>query len=185
MIDPKLLKLNFTPQNLTTEQKFKLDNLGFIILPNIINLAWQQELRQAFENIMSSEGGVIQDRTIYEDVEIFARNLHEMKFMTDRDWNTYQNLFKNMTRFLQKPDLIIYLKASTDTLLSRIRNRDRDFERDISPEYLHSLNIFYDQWISRCKDQDVLTINSDGFNIFTDKNGLQDILNQIEKALIK
>ena len=56
MIDPKLLKLNFTPQNLTTEQKFKLDNLGFIILPNIINSAWRQELRQAFENIMSSEG---------------------------------------------------------------------------------------------------------------------------------
>ena len=56
MIDPKLLKLNFTPQNLTTEQKFKLDNQGFIILPNIINSAWQQELRQAFENIMSSEG---------------------------------------------------------------------------------------------------------------------------------
>ena len=136
-------------------------------------------------DIMSSEGGVIQDRTIYEDVEIFARNLHEMKYMSDRDWNTYQNLFKNMTRFLQKPDLIIYLKASTDTLLSRIRNRDRDFERDISPEYLHSLNISYDQWIGRCKDQEVLTINSDGFNIFTDKNELQDILNQIEKALIK
>ena len=136
-------------------------------------------------DIMSSEGGVIQDRTIYEDVEIFARNLHEMKFMTDRDWNTYQNLFKNMIRFLQKPDLIIYLKASTDTLLSRIRNRDRDFEREISPEYLHSLNISYDQWISRCKDQKVLTINSDGFNIFTDKNGLQNILNQIEKALNK
>ena len=56
MINPKLLKLNFTPQNLTIEQKFKLDNLGFIILPNIINSAWQQELRQAFENIMSSEG---------------------------------------------------------------------------------------------------------------------------------
>ena len=136
-------------------------------------------------DIMSSKGGVIQDRTIYEDVEIFARNLHEMKYMSDRDWNTYQNLFKNMTRFLQKPDLIIYLKASTDTLLSRIRNRDRDFERDISPEYLHSLNTSYDQWISRCKDQEVLTINSDGFNIFTDKNELQDILNQIEKALIK
>ena len=56
MIDPKLLKLNFTPQNLTTEQKFKLDNQGFMILPNIINSAWQQELRQACENIMSSEG---------------------------------------------------------------------------------------------------------------------------------
>ena len=136
-------------------------------------------------DIMTSEKGVIQDRTIYEDVEIFARNLHDMNFMMDRDWSTYQNLFSNMTQFLRKPDLIIYLKASTDTLLSRIKNRDRDFERDISPEYLHSLNISYDKWIDRCDDHEVLTINSDGFNIFEDKKGLQDILGQIKVALKK
>ena len=136
-------------------------------------------------DIMTSEKGVIQDRTIYEDVEIFARNLHDMNFMMDRDWSTYQNLFSNMAQFLRKPDLIIYLKASTDTLLSRIKNRDRDFERDISPEYLHRLNISYDKWIDRCDDHEVLTINSDGFNIFEDKKGLQDILGQIETALSK
>ena len=118
--------------------------------------------------IMNADSGVIQDRTIYEDVEIFARNLHQMKFMTDRDWNTYKNLFKNMTRFLRKPDLIIYLRASTDTLLSRIRNRDRDFEKDISPEYLHSLNISYEKWIDHCEEYPVLTIETDNFNIFDD-----------------
>ncbi|MDP6570237.1 MAG: deoxynucleoside kinase [Candidatus Marinimicrobia bacterium] len=133
--------------------------------------------------IRESERGVIQDRTIYEDVEIFARNLHEMKFMTDRDWDTYVDLFNNMTQFLRKPDLIIYLRASTDTLLSRIRNRDRNFERDISPEYLHSLNISYDQWIRNCTDYAVLTIESDGFNIFEDKGRLDDILTQIQSAL--
>jgi deoxyadenosine/deoxycytidine kinase len=133
--------------------------------------------------IRESAKGVIQDRTIYEDVEIFARNLHEMKFMTDRDWQTYVDLFKNMTQFLRKPDLIIYLRASTDTLLSRIRNRDRNFERDISPEYLHSLNISYDQWIRNCTDYAVLTIESDGFNIFEDKDRLEDILTQIQSAL--
>ncbi|MDP6936740.1 MAG: deoxynucleoside kinase [Candidatus Marinimicrobia bacterium] len=133
--------------------------------------------------IRESAKGVIQDRTIYEDVEIFARNLHEMKFMTDRDWQTYVDLFKNMTQFLRKPDLIIYLRASTDTLLSRIRNRDRNFERDISPEYLHSLNISYDQWIRNCTDYAVLTIESDGFNIFEDKGRLDDILTQIQTAL--
>ena len=136
-------------------------------------------------DIMTSEKGVIQDRTIYEDVEIFARNLHDMNFMMDRDWSTYQNLFSNMAQFLRKPDLIIYLKASTDTLLSRIKNRDRDFERDISPEYLHSLNISYDKWIDHYDDHEVLTINSDGFNIFEDKKGLQDILGKIEAALSK
>ena len=135
--------------------------------------------------IMNSKKGVIQDRTIYEDVEIFARNLHQMQYMTDRDWKTYKDLFKNMAQFLRKPDLIIYLRASTDTLLSRIKNRDRNFERDISPEYLHSLNISYDKWIDGCTDHEVLTINSDSFNIFEDKNGLLDILGQIGSSLSK
>ena len=135
--------------------------------------------------IMNSKKGVIQDRTIYEDVEIFARNLHQMQYLTDRDWQTYKHLFKNMTQFLRKPDLIIYLRASTDTLLSRIKNRDRNFERDISPEYLHSLNISYDKWIDCCYDHEVLTINSDSFNIFEDKNRLLDILGQIGSSLSK
>ena len=135
--------------------------------------------------IMNSKKGVIQDRTIYEDVEIFARNLHQMQYMTDRDWQTYKDLFKNMTQFLRKPDLIIYLRASTDTLLSRIKNRDRDFEKDISPEYLHSLNISYDRWIKNCSDHKVLTIESDRFNIFNDNGRLQEILTQIEDAITK
>ena len=135
--------------------------------------------------IMNSKKGVIQDRTIYEDVEIFARNLHQMQYMTDRDWQTYKDLFKNMTQFLRKPDLIIYLRASTDTLLSRIKNRDRNFEKDISPEYLHSLNISYDRWIKNCSDHNVITIESDGFNIFNDNGRLQEILTQIEDAITK
>ena len=135
--------------------------------------------------IRTIDSGVIQDRTIYEDVEIFARNLHEMKFMTNRDWRTYKGLFSNMTQFLQKPDLIIYLRASTDTLLSRIRSRARDFERDISSDYLHSLNISYDKWISSCKDCQVLIIESAGFNIFEDKTQLNHILEQIEVSLNK
>ena len=133
--------------------------------------------------IMNSKKGVIQDRTIYEDVEIFARNLHQMHYMTDRDWETYKGLFNNMTQFLRKPDLIIYLRASTDTLLSRIENRNRNFERDIAPAYLHSLNIAYDQWIKNCRDFKVLIIESDGFNIFNDNRKLTTILTQIEEAL--
>ena len=133
--------------------------------------------------IMNSQQGVIQDRTIYEDVEIFARNLHQMQYLTDRDWKTYKHLFKNMIQFLRKPDLIIYLRASTDTLLSRIKNRDRNFEKDIPHEYLHSLNILYDQWIKNCSDHKILVIESDGFNIFNDNGKLQAILTQIEDSL--
>ena len=129
-------------------------------------------------------GGAIQDRTIYEDVEIFARNLHELGHMSDRDWTNYHNLFEIMTSFLQKPDLIVYLEASTDSLLSRIRGRDRDFERTIDPEYLHRLNISYGRWIDRIHDREpVLVVKTDGFNVFEDKERLDAVIAEVRRLL--
>ncbi|MDP5958109.1 MAG: deoxynucleoside kinase [Candidatus Marinimicrobia bacterium] len=130
-----------------------------------------------------SNGGVIQDRTIYEDVEIFARNLNEMGFMDQRDWKNYRNLFSIMTSYLHKPDLIVYLKASTDTLLSRIKSRSRDYEKSIDPEYLHTLNVSYNKWISNLIDIPVLLIETDGFNIFEDNDQLETILNDIQERV--
>lgn len=130
-----------------------------------------------------SNGGVIQDRTIYEDVEIFARNLQEMKFMDTRDWENYQDLFSIMTSYLRKPDMIVYLKASTDTLLTRIKNRSRDYERSIDPEYLHTLNVAYNKWISNIKDIPVLQVETDGFNIFEDAKELDHILDDLLQRL--
>lgn len=130
-----------------------------------------------------SNGGVIQDRTIYEDVEIFARNLNEMGFMDQRDWKNYRNLFSIMTSYLHKPDLIVYLKASTDTLISRIKSRSRDYEKSIDPEYLHTLNVSYNKWINNLIDIPVLLIETDGFNIFEDNNQLETILNDIQEKV--
>jgi deoxyadenosine/deoxycytidine kinase len=130
-----------------------------------------------------SNGGVIQDRTIYEDVEIFARNLNEMGFMDQRDWKNYRNLFSIMTSYLHKPDLIVYLKASTDTLLSRIKSRSRDYEKSIDPEYLHTLNVSYNKWINNLIDIPVLLIETDGFNIFEDNDQLETILNDIQERV--
>jgi deoxyadenosine/deoxycytidine kinase len=130
-----------------------------------------------------SNGGVIQDRTIYEDVEIFARNLHEMKFMDDRDWDNYRDLFGIMTSYLRKPDLIVYLKASTDTLLTRIKSRSRDYEKTIDPEYLHTLNVAYNKWISNIQDIPVLIVETDGFNIFEDEKELDSIIDELQKKL--
>jgi len=127
--------------------------------------------------------GVIQDRTIYEDVEIFAKNLHALGNMDDRDWENYRNLFKVMTSFLRKPDLIIYLKASTDTLLSRIKKRSRDYEKTIDPEYLHILNVSYDKWITSIKDIPVLTVDTNNFNIFEDRVRLDLIIEEINEKL--
>jgi len=128
----------------------------------------------------NQKGGKIQDRTIYEDVEIFAKNLHEMGNIDKRDWENYCNLFKLMTSYLQQPNIIVYLRASTDTLITRIKKRSRDYERSISPEYLHQLNISYDRWVNSIADIPTLTIETDNFNIFTDKNRLNKIIRDIQ-----
>ncbi len=130
-----------------------------------------------------TNGGVIQDRTIYEDVEIFARNLYKMGNMDDRDWKCYQDLFGIMASYLKKPDIIVYLMASTDTLLSRIKSRSRDYEKSIDPEYLHTLNVSYDKWINDIEDIPVLRIRTDGFNIFDDQEQLESILTNITEVL--
>ena len=124
----------------------------------------------------------VQDRTIYEDVEIFAYNLWEMGNMSQRDYDNYRELFFIMSSYLKKPDLIIYLKASTDTLLSRIRKRGREFEKSIKPEYLHMLNIAYEHWIERAqKEQNIYVIESDNINVLTDHDKVQDILDAIRE----
>tara|TARA_Y100001970_G_scaffold97117_1_gene122252 strand:- start:5659 stop:6282 length:624 start_codon:yes stop_codon:yes gene_type:complete len=135
--------------------------------------------------IMNNDNGVIQDRTIYEDVSIFAYNLYEMKIMSKRDWDTYVNLFNNMTQFLKKPDLIIYLKASTDTLINRIKNRRRDYEKDIDEAYLHRLNIYYKSWFSKINDFNVLEIDTNDFNIFEHSDKFDKMCNDIKNKLNK
>ena len=137
----------------------------------------------AQRDIKYSNGGVVQDRTIYEDAEIFARNLHEMGRLDDRDWETYHDLFYIMVGYLRQPDLIIYLQASTDTLLTRIHSRGRGYESSIDPEYLHQLNVAYDQWTNNLKKIPVLTIKTDEFNIYEDTDQFQSILDDIKTQL--
>ena len=144
----------------------------------------QHRFRHHIE-LMNSEVGVIQDRTIYEDVAIFAYNLYQMKTMSKRDWETYKTLFDNMTQFLKKPDLIIYLKASTDTLINRIKNRNRGYEKDISEDYLHRLNIYYKKWFSQPGDFNVLEINTNNFNIFNDTDKFDEMCDDIKNKLNK
>ena len=137
---------------------------------------------QTHKQMTESDHSAVQDRTIYEDVEIFAYNLHEMGNMSDRDYENYRELFRVMTAYLKQPDLIIYLKASTDTLISRIRSRGRGYERTISPEYLHQLNVAYDRWIRRAKDEiDIHVVDADNFNVFTDEAQLEALLTTVRE----
>ena len=133
------------------------------------------------QKMSASLTSVIQDRTIYEDLEIFARNLYQLGKLSQRDWDNYCGLFKVMNSYLKRPDLIIYLKADTDTLLSRIKKRGRDYENSIDSEYIHTLNISYDRWIESISDQPVMIIETDYFNIFEDAK----IFNDIQKDILK
>ena len=101
--------------------------------------------RKMMENMLSC----IQDRTIYEDAEIFARTLHDTGAMDVRDFDNYMALFRCMTSYLQAPNAIIYLRADVDTLLRRIANRGRACEQGIQRDYLERLNAAYDDWAAR------------------------------------
>lgn len=91
----------------------------------------------------------VQDRTIYEDVEVFARTLHHRGHLVGRDWENYRELFGTMVSFLRPPDLVIYLRCDVETLQKRIAARGRASENTISPAYLAELNEAYEQWIHR------------------------------------
>lgn len=133
--------------------------------------------------LIDHPGSVVQDRTVYEDAEIFARNLAVQGKMSARDYDTYCNLYRAIASFLPPPSLIIYLKADVDTLVSRIQSRGRDFEQDIRRDYLGQLNQLYDDWISDWTACRVLTIETDGMDFQHNTTDYQIILNQIENSI--
>jgi deoxyadenosine/deoxycytidine kinase len=101
------------------------------------------------KEILDHPGSAVQDRTIYEDVEIFAPTLHKIGCMDDRDYENYREIFRNMSAFLSPPDLIIYLYCKPETAMNRIRKRGRDCESEIPFDFLKGLHAAYDDWIER------------------------------------
>lgn len=108
--------------------------------------------------LLRSYRSVIQDRTVYEDAEVFARNLYDQGYFDERDYASYRELYEVLSLLLPPPHLIVYLKASVPVLLQRIRMRGRDFEQGITAEYLEQINRLYDRWIERFSLCPVLTI---------------------------
>jgi len=134
------------------------------------------------KEIVDSGEHAVQDRTIYEDVEIFARSLYEQGYMDERDHRTYRDLFYNMVPFLPAPDLIIYLRASVDTLMDRIHQRGRDFEKTIDRSYIEYLNHAYERWIREAKEQfRVLTIEADTVDYLNGEEDIDDLIRQIRE----
>jgi deoxyadenosine/deoxycytidine kinase len=113
------------------------------------------------KQIVESPESVIQDRSIYEDAEIFARNLFDIGNMDQRDYANYVALYNVMMEYLQAPDLMIYLRANVDTLKVQIAKRGRSYEQGISSEYLGQLNRHYESWINSYKLGPLLVVESD------------------------
>lgn len=134
-------------------------------------------------DIRNSEKTVIQDRTIYEDAEIFAPNLHSMGLMSTRDFNNYHSLFLMMTKFVQAPDLLIYLRASVPTLVNQIQKRGRDYENSIRIDYLKQLNERYEAWVNRYKSGKMLIIDVDRIDFQNNPEDLSNVIDRIDAQI--
>ncbi|NLA24169.1 MAG: deoxynucleoside kinase [Bacteroidales bacterium] len=126
---------------------------------------------------------VIQDRTIYEDAFIFAPNLHSMGLMTSRDFENYFTLFNLMSKLVEPPDLLIYLRASVPTLVNQIQQRGRKYENSIRLDYLQRLNERYEAWINGYTDGKLLVIDVDNTDFTKNQEDLRGVINKIDAEL--
>jgi deoxyadenosine/deoxycytidine kinase len=133
--------------------------------------------------LLDRPNSVIQDRTVYEDAEIFACNLHQQALMQDRDYATYSELYRAVTSVLPPPNLVIYLRASVPTLLNRIQHRGRHYERQITGTYLQNLNQLYERWFASFTLSPVLAIPADRLDFVAHNEHLDLIVEKILERL--
>jgi len=160
---------------------------SFALQVFFLNSRFQQVIE-----IRQNKKSIIQDRTIYEDANIFAPNLHAMGLMTTRDYDNYIGLFGLMQTFVQPPDLLIYLRASIPTLVEQIQKRGREYEKAIRLDYLQRLNERYEAWITKYtetqKKSRLLIIDIDDNKFSEKKEDLGKIIKKVDielKALSK
>jgi deoxyadenosine/deoxycytidine kinase len=134
--------------------------------------------------LIDHPASAIQDRSVYEDAEIFAQNLYHQGMFDERDYVSYRELYQVLTEFLPPPDLVIYLRASVATLTNRVHQRGRDYERRISSDYLTQLNDLYEEWISNFRLCPVLTVPADNLNYVAYSTHLDLIIRKVEEKLM-
>lgn|SRR5574341_805938 len=133
--------------------------------------------------LLERDCSVIQDRSVYEDAEVFACNLFNQGHMTNRDWHTYCELYRTLCMLLRPPNLVVYLRASVPTLLRRIAHRGRTYEQSISADYLEQLNQLYDRWVANFTLCPVLTVETDNLNYVQHDEHLDQIVQRIHDRL--
>jgi deoxyadenosine/deoxycytidine kinase len=133
--------------------------------------------------LVDHPGSVVQDRTVYEDAEIFACNLYQQGHMSERDYDAYRRLYRAISSFLPPPDLIIYLRASVHTLLEHIERRGRDYERNIAPAYLEQLNDLYESWIARWTLSPILSLEIEDRDFLQNPSDFNTMFEQVKAVL--
>ncbi|MEP6726755.1 MAG: deoxynucleoside kinase [Bacteroidota bacterium] len=126
---------------------------------------------------------VIQDRTIFEDANIFAPNLHEMGLMSKRDFDNYYGFFQTLKTMVQPPDMLIYLKGSVPTLVGQIQKRGREYEENIRLDYLKRLNDYYNKWIESYKEGALLIIDIDKNKFAENEEHMGEIIRKVDAQL--
>ena len=138
---------------------------------------------RSHRELLDHPASAVQDRSVYEDAEIFACNLFEQGYIAERDYRSYRALYESILPFLPPPDLVIYLRASVETLQDRIQRRGREFERQISADYLGSLNRLYEEWIRRFSLCPVLTVPADALDFVAHSSHLDLITTKVQEKL--
>ena len=138
---------------------------------------------QQHHSLLQQPSAVLQDRSVYEDAEIFARNLYKQGHLSERDWASYFELYQTLAQLLKPPDLVIYLRASTTTLRRRIAGRGREYERNIADTYLQDLNRLYDEWAAGFRLSPVLTVDTDNLDYVQYDEHLEQIWSRISDRL--
>ena len=156
----------------------QMERWSFNLQVYFLNSRFRQVLQ-----IRESGKNIIQDRTIYEDANIFAPNLHAMGLMTNRDFENYSSLFGLMESLVQSQDLIIYLRSSIPNLVSQIHKRGRDYENSISIDYLSRLNERYEAWIHGYNKGKLLIIDVDDLDFVENEEDLGFIINKIDAEI--
>ncbi len=138
---------------------------------------------RAHRQLIDHPTSAIQDRSVYEDAEVFAYNLYLQGLLDPRDYKSYYELYSVLADFLPPPDLVVYLRASVDTLKERIQHRGREYERQINPEYLEQLNQLYERWINHFSLCPVLTVPADDLDYVANSKHLDLVVRKIQDKL--
>ena len=161
---------------------FYRDMSGHAFHSQLYFLTHKFRLHMALNN---NNAPVVQDRTIYEDAEIFATNLYRSRHMSERDYRTYMELYETMKQALQPPDLMIYLRCSVRAIRRRIKKRGRASEQAIPVRYIRNLNKLYEEWIERYSQSPVLIWDSERMDYLTDMVDRLEFQESLDRVLTR